>query len=68
MRPLINEIFGIGTKIEPLRCQNQISQNTPEPVKKKTDKPRLSDKSENVINKVREIFGSDVKIEKIIHN
>ena len=36
-------------------------------VKKEEKKSVLVDESENVINKVREIFGSDVYIEKIIH-
>jgi DNA polymerase-3 subunit gamma/tau len=67
IRPLINEIFGIGTKIEPIRCEKkndvQVVLNS-----KIENKPSfLNDKSEEVINKVREIFGSDVKIEKIIH-
>jgi len=67
IRPLINEIFGFGTKIEPIRCEKK---NENEPVVKKTEKKETSvlhDKSEEVINKVREIFGSEVKIEKIIH-
>ena len=66
IRPLINEIFGIGTKIEPIRCEKK----NETPTVKKTEKREssiLQDKSEEVINKVREIFGSDVKIEKIIH-
>jgi DNA polymerase-3 subunit gamma/tau len=67
IRPLINEIFGIGTKIEPIRCEKK---NESESANQKNLKPSqsiLTDKSEEVINKVREIFGSDVKIEKIVH-
>jgi len=67
IRPLINEIFGIGTKIEPIRCEKK---NESESANQKNLKPSqsiLTDKSEDVINKVREIFGSDVKIEKIVH-
>jgi DNA polymerase-3 subunit gamma/tau len=67
IRPLINEIFGIGTKIEPIRCEKK---NESKPANQKNLKPSqsiLTDKSEKVINKVREIFGSDVKIEKIVH-
>jgi len=66
IRPLINEIFGIGTKIEPIRCEKK---NEMLEVKKteKRESSILQDKSEEVINKVREIFGSDVKIEKIVH-
>ena len=67
IRPLINEIFGIGTKIEPIRCEKK---NESKPANQKNLKPSqsiLTDKSEDVINKVREIFGSDVKIEKIVH-
>ena len=66
IRPLINEIFGIGTKIEPIRCEKKNETLTV----KKTEKKEYSvllDKSEEVIAKVREIFGSDVKIEKIVH-
>jgi len=66
IRPLINEIFGIGTKIEPIRCEKK----NETPAVKKTEKREssiLKDKSEEVINKVREIFGSDIKIEKIVH-
>ena len=64
IRPLINDVFGIGTQIEVIRCPK-------EPQKKETPKPKqpqqniLNDKSEDVIRKVREIFGSDVKITKI---
>ncbi len=66
IRPLINEVFGIGTKIEPIRCKEaQLLSPQPQPSKKKTS-VSLNDKSEEVIRKVREIFGSDVKIEKII--
>lgn len=66
IRPLINEIFGIGTKIEPIRCEKK---NETPAVKKieKRESSILQDKSEEVINKVREIFGSDIKIEKIVH-
>jgi DNA polymerase-3 subunit gamma/tau len=66
IRPLINEIFGIGTKIEPIRCEKKNEQITPEK-KTKPAESVLRDKSEEVVNKVREIFGSDVQIEKIIH-
>ena len=65
IRPLINEIFGIGTKINVLRCPQQ-----PKASQKEIQKPKtniLNDKSEAVINKVREIFGSDVEITKINH-
>jgi len=67
IRPLINEIFGIGTKINVLRCP--APENKPQP-KQEAVKPKtniLNDKSETVINKVREIFGSDVEITKINH-
>jgi DNA polymerase-3 subunit gamma/tau len=68
IRPLINEIFGVGTKIEPIRCEKK-NENNPPPVRKpeKRETSVLQDKSEEVIGKVREIFGSDVKIEKILH-
>ncbi len=64
IRPLINDVFGIGTQIEVIRCPK-------EPQKKEIPKPKqpqqniLNNKSEDVIRKVREIFGSDVKITKI---
>ncbi len=67
IRPLINEIFGIGTKIEPIRCEKK-NESKQSVLKNKTPSQSiLTDKSEEVINKVRGIFGSDVKIEKIIH-
>ena len=65
IRPLINEIFGVGVKIDVKRCQN-----TPNPTPKTQPKPQtnmLEDKPTKVINKVREIFGSDVEITKINH-
>ena len=66
IRPLINEIFGIGTKIEPIRCEKKNETLTVKKTQKR-ESSILQDKSEEVINKVREIFGSDVKIEKIVH-
>jgi len=67
IRPLINEIFGMGTKIEPIRCEKKnenIEKNINKEIKTESI---LIDKSEDVIKKVREIFGSNVLIEKIIH-
>ena len=64
IRPLINEVFGVGTKINVLRCP------TIQKEEKKEIKPQtniLDDKAAQVINKVREIFGSDVEITKINH-
>jgi len=66
IRPIINDIFGIGVKIEPIRCEKKNEQIKSEK-KIKPEKSVLTDKSEEVVNKVREIFGSDVKIEKIVH-
>jgi len=64
IRPLINEIFGIGTKIEVIRCEKK-----EEIVKKSTPHTNiLDDTSNRVIQKVREIFGSDVEITKINHS
>ena len=64
IRPLINEIFGLGIKIDVKRCP----QNQSEQKKKITPKTNiLEDKPTQVINKVREIFGSDVEITKINH-
>jgi len=65
IRPLINEIFGIGTKIEPIRCEKKNEEI--KPVKKEEKKSVLVDESQDVINKVREIFGTNVYIEKITH-
>ena len=65
IRPLINEVFGVGVKIDVKRCPN-----TPKPTPKPQPKPQtniLEDKPTEVINKVREIFGSDVEITKINH-
>ncbi|GAB6074124.1 DNA polymerase III subunit gamma/tau [Nautilia lithotrophica] len=67
IRPLINEIFGIGTKIEPIRCEKKNEITLTPQVQNKPTESVLKDKSEEVINKVREIFGSDVRIEKIVH-
>ncbi len=64
IRPLINEVFGMGTKIEVKRCP------APQQEEKKEIKPQtniLDDKPSQLINKVREIFGSDVDITKINH-
>ncbi|GAX87018.1 DNA polymerase III subunit gamma/tau [Lebetimonas natsushimae] len=67
IRPLINEIFGIGTKVDVIRCQKKNElKNEVKPLQKKEVKNIFS-KSDDVINKVREIFGSDVKITKINH-
>ena len=63
IRPLINEIFGIGVKIEPIRCEkkNELVKEEKKVIK------NIFSKSDEVINKVREIFGSDVEITKINH-
>jgi len=63
IRPLINEIFGIGVKIEPIRCEkkNELVKEEKKEIK------NIFSKSDEVINKVREIFGSDVEITKINH-
>ncbi|WP_024789775.1 DNA polymerase III subunit gamma/tau [Lebetimonas sp. JH292] len=68
IRPLINEIFGIGVKIEPIRCEkkNEIK-NEINHVKKPKEVKNIFSKTDDVINKVREIFGSDVEITKINH-
>ncbi|WP_456488239.1 DNA polymerase III subunit gamma/tau [Caminibacter pacificus] len=69
IRPLINEIFGLNVKIIPQKCPES-PKPQPQPqqpqTQKKTNSP-LNDKSEQVISKVREVFGSDVKITKILH-
>ncbi|WP_456471074.1 DNA polymerase III subunit gamma/tau [Caminibacter sp.] len=65
IRPLINEIFGIGTQIEVIRCPNEPSKNQPKKTAATPTPSVLNNKSEDVIRKVREIFGSDVKITKI---
>jgi len=65
IRPLINEVFGVGVKIDVKRCPN-----TSKPTPKPQPKPQtniLEDKPTEIINKVREIFGSDVEITKINH-
>jgi DNA polymerase-3 subunit gamma/tau len=71
IRPLINEIFGIGTKINVIRCEKKNESQikpAPKPVKEvKKEVKNIFSKSDDVINKVREIFGSDVKITKINH-
>jgi len=64
IRPIINEIFGLGIKIDVKRCPKTDIQEKKE-VKPKTN--ILEDKPTQVINKVREIFGSDVEITKINH-
>ena len=64
IRPLINEVFGIGVRIEPIKCEKQIDDEDKE---KKTASIKPKDNSDLVIRKVREVFGSDVRIEKIVH-
>jgi DNA polymerase-3 subunit gamma/tau len=66
IRPLINEIFGIGVKIDVIRCEKKNELKEVKPVEKKEVKSIVS-KSDEVINKVREIFGNDVEIVKINH-
>jgi DNA polymerase-3 subunit gamma/tau len=62
IRPLLNEIFGIGVSVDVIRCEKK---NETREVKE--PKPLLqNDQEEDLIRKVREIFGTDVKIEKII--
>jgi len=67
IRPLINEIFGLNIKIIPQKCANEPKKETPNPAKK-TSTSTLNDPSEQVIQKVREVFGSDVPITKINHS
>jgi len=64
IRPILNEVFGVGVKIEVIRC-NKPQEEKKEVKKNSTD--LLNDKSMEIINKVREIFGSDVEITKINH-
>ena len=63
IRPLINEVFGIGVKIDVKRCPKTTS-NTNTPQIKKTT-PKIEDKTDHIVQKVREVFGSDVEIVKI---
>ncbi len=65
IRPLINEVFGVGTKIDVKRCPTPQHQEEKKEIKPSTN--MLDDKPTQVINKVREIFGSDVEITKINH-
>ncbi|WP_457560332.1 DNA polymerase III subunit gamma/tau [Caminibacter sp.] len=67
IRPLINEIFGIGTKINVMRCPREIEKKTETPPIQSEPKTQTADESENIIKKVREIFGTNVKITKISH-
>jgi DNA polymerase-3 subunit gamma/tau len=66
IRPLINEIFGIGVKINPIRCEKKNEIKQPKMKIEKKEK-QIFLKADDVINKVREIFGSDVEIVKINH-
>jgi len=56
IRPILDEVFGVGTKIEVIRCEEKQT--------KEEKKVVEIDKSEDVIRKVREVFGSDVEITK----
>jgi DNA polymerase-3 subunit gamma/tau len=67
IRPLINEIFGIGAKIEPIRCEKKNETQIKSIEKPPKEVKNIFSKSDDIINKVREIFGSDVKITKINH-
>jgi len=69
IRPILNEIFGLNVKIVPIKCPETTASN---PIPQQQTAPAnsnsvLNDKSQEVINKVREVFGSDVKITKINH-
>jgi DNA polymerase-3 subunit gamma/tau len=68
IRPIINEIFGIGVKIEPIRCEkkNEIIENT-KPAAESIQLSSHFSKSDEIINKVREVFGN-VNITKINHS
>ena len=64
IRPLLNETFGIGVKIDVKRCPKT------EKVEETKKKPQinnsfLNDKSEDIKRKIWEIFGTDVEITKI---
>ena len=63
IRPLINEIFGIGVKVDPVRCEKKNEQRVEK--KEKKEVKDIFSKPDNMINKVREIFGTDVEITKI---
>ena len=62
IRPLINEIFGIGAKIDPIRCEKKNEEISPKKTKQITN---IFSKEDDLINKTREIFGSDIEITKI---
>jgi len=64
-KDLINEVFGLDVKINVIRCPNPQNEEIKKEIKPKTT--ILNDKSQEVINKVREIFGSNVEITKINH-
>jgi DNA polymerase-3 subunit gamma/tau len=60
IRPLINDIFGIGVKIDVIRCEEK------KPItNSKILSPTLNEE-DKLIRKVREVFGSDVEITKLI--
>ena len=60
IRPLINDIFGVGIKIDVIRCEEK------KPVaNSKILTPTLNEE-DKLIRKVREVFGSDVEITKLI--
>ena len=60
---IIDEIFGIGTKVVPKQCEDVKSKKTEEKPKMQSPQPTSQNMQEKVINKTREIFGN--KIEEI---
>ena len=65
IRPIINKIFGVNTKIEVVKCQKPQQEKKLEEKPKPTPIAQPPKEDEKVIKKVLEVFGSDVKITKI---
>ena len=67
IRFLVNEIFGIGTKIIPIKCKNITpqKQETESTIKKEESTITIQSPETKVINKLQEVFGSDIKVNKI---
>jgi DNA polymerase-3 subunit gamma/tau len=64
IRFLVNETFGVGTKIIPVKCSNETPKVEIKPVEK--TEPNLMEKTpeEKVMGKLQEVFGSEIEISK----
>jgi len=65
IRFLVNEIFGIGTKIIPIKCSKQTLEKKP-PIEKPESQLIQKTPEEKIVNKLQEVFGSEIEVKKIV--